>query len=367
MTLLGPRTTTTPRHPARRAAALAARLITTPLLPSDFVELVAPLQSSRQRHGRVVEIAPAGSRTTRVVLQAGRGWQPHRAGQHVRIGFRIDGVWTWRPYSLTHESRAPHTRSGALIEVGVGAVGGVVSTHVQRDLAVGDLVLLDQPSGTFGLPDVLPERVLFLTAGSGITPVIGMLRSHLHELPDVTVVHSIRDAEALAFGTELRSWHDRGRIRLVLRHTAEQGRLDLDRLADVVPDWRERETWLCAPGSLVASAEQVWTAAGLADALHVEQFRPLLPVVAEGGEVSFTASGRTVEASGTTSLLDAGEGSGVLMPSGCRMGICYSCVSPLTRGSVRDLRTGAVTSATDEPIPVQTCINAAAGPCSIDR
>ena len=64
----------------------------------------------------------------------------------------------------------------------------------------------------------------------------------------------------------------------------------------------------------------------------------------------------------------AGEAAGVLMPSGCRMGICFGCVVPLREGAVRDLRTGEITS-TDEnsgTVPIQTCVSAAAGACAID-
>ena len=61
-----------------------------------------------------------------------------------------------------------------------------------------------------------------------------------------------------------------------------------------------------------------------------------------------------------------GEEAGVLMPSGCRMGICFNCVAPLTAGSVRDLRTGELTTAIPEdPVLIQTCVSAAAGPCHI--
>ena len=83
--------------------------------------------------------------------------------------------------------------------------------------------------------------------------------------------------------------------------------------------------------------------------------------------VAFTATGRTVEADGATPLLDVGEEAGVLMPSGCRMGICFGCVAPLRSGAVRDLRNGTLTTA--EPgdgVQVQTCVSAAAGPCEID-
>ena len=81
--------------------------------------------------------------------------------------------------------------------------------------------------------------------------------------------------------------------------------------------------------------------------------------------MTFSGTGTVVEAEGDQSLLDAGESAGVLMPSGCRMGVCFGCVAPLRRGAVRDLRNGALTTAGDGVV-VQTCISAAAGDCDID-
>ena len=78
--------------------------------------------------------------------------------------------------------------------------------------------------------------------------------------------------------------------------------------------------------------------------------------------------GKTVQADGSRPILDEAEEAGVLMPSGCRMGICYQCVLPMREGSVRDLRTGEITTAVEgDGVKIQTCINAAAGSCSIDH
>jgi ferredoxin len=86
-----------------------------------------------------------------------------------------------------------------------------------------------------------------------------------------------------------------------------------------------------------------------------------------GGTVTFTRSDTTVDSDGATSLLDAGENAGVLMPSGCRMGVCFGCVVPLRQGAVRDLRNGELTSANPgDGVLVQTCVSAAAGPCELD-
>jgi len=87
----------------------------------------------------------------------------------------------------------------------------------------------------------------------------------------------------------------------------------------------------------------------------------------DGGTVTFTRAGTVVEAGGAEALLDAGEAAGVLMPSGCRMGICFTCVLPLRQGAVRDLRNGQLTTAEPgDDVLVQTCISAAAGPCHLD-
>ncbi|HSU00478.1 MAG TPA: iron-sulfur cluster-binding domain-containing protein, partial [Geodermatophilus sp.] len=180
-----------------------------------------------------------------------------------------------------------------------------------------------------------PEKCLFVTAGSGVTPVMGILRNHVHEHDDVVVVHSAPTADDVVFGAELRALAADGRIRLVERHTDVDGLLD---------------------------------AAGIADRLFTERFRPTVVVAGEGGTVTFTKNGTSLEADGATPILDAAEDAGVLMPSGCRMGICYGCVLPLREGAVRDLRNGEVTTAAPgDGVLIQTCISAAAGACDIDH
>ena len=119
---------------------------------------------------------------------------------------------------------------------------------------------------------------------------------------------------------------------------------------------------------LLDDLEEHWDQAGARDRLRTERFRPTVLVTGEGGTVSFTTTGTTLEADGGTPILDAAEEAGLLMPSGCRMGICYGCVLPLREGAVRDLRTGEITTAAPgDGVLVQTCISAAAGACDIDH
>jgi ferredoxin-NADP reductase len=111
-----------------------------------------------------------------------------------------------------------------LLSITVKAIpNGKVSNHIVRRLSPGTLVHLDQASGDFVLPRPLPARTLFLTAGSGVTPVMGLLRNHLDGLPDVVVVHSAPTRDDVIFGDQLRDWAGTGRLRLVERYTETEG------------------------------------------------------------------------------------------------------------------------------------------------
>jgi ferredoxin-NADP reductase len=283
----------------------------------------------------------------------------------VRIGIDVDGVRQWRAYSIT----SVLGRADGCFTITVKAIpDGKVSNHLVHRARPGTIVQLDQATGEFVLPAQRPAKALFVTAGSGVTPVMGILRNHVDEHEDVVVVHSAPTPDDVIFGAELRELARTGRIRLIERHTGTAGLLDAAALAELVPDLAERSTWACGPVGLLEALEEHWAAQGIADQLYTERFRPRVLVTGEGGTVAFARSGRTLDVDGATPILDAAEEAGLLMPSGCRMGICYGCVLPLREGAVRDLRTGEITTAAPgDGVLVQTCISAAAGACDIDH
>jgi stearoyl-CoA 9-desaturase NADPH oxidoreductase len=341
-----------------------AELVTTPLLPADYLDIVDPLRSGADLRGRIVAIHPETPDAVSVVIRPGRGWRTHVPGQYIRIGVDVDGVRQWRAYSLTSATNEPD----GCIAITVKAIpGGLVSNHLVRRATVGTVIQLDRAAGDFTLGVEVPRRVLFLTAGSGITPVMGMLRNLADRLDDVVVVHSAPTPADVIFAGELRMLARAGRIRLVEKHTDTDGKLDVAELHHLVDDFAERQTWACGPPAMLDAIEQRWAEDGIADRLHTERFRPRVLTGGDGGTVTFTKSDTIAEADGSQTLLDAGEAAGVLMPSGCRMGICFGCVSPLRQGTVRDLRNGDITSAASgDGVMIQTCVSAAAGSCEID-
>ena len=363
MTTTAPRTS--PTATMRGRVLKFAERITTPLVPADYLDVIDPLRSGAALRGRITAVNPETRDAVTLVIRPGRGWRSHLPGQHVRVGVDVDGVRQWRAYSLTSATGRPD----GCITITVKAIpDGVVSNYLVRRARVGTVLQLDQAAGEFTLGSPAPAKILFVTAGSGVTPVMGMLRNlSATAATDVTVVHSAPTAADVIFGGELRMLAGQGRIRLVEIHTDTDGVLAVNGLERTVGDLADRHTWACGPVGLLDALERHWATAGIAELLHTERFRPTVVATGDGGAVTFSATGTTVRNDGAATLLDTGEAAGVLMPSGCRMGICFGCVVPLRRGAVRDLRTGAITTAAEgDGVVIQTCISAAAGPCDIE-
>jgi ferredoxin-NADP reductase len=358
------------RRGLRERLRAVAEAALTPLDLDDVLDVFHPLRSGAELRGRIVAVHPETAESATIVIKPGKDWSGHVPGQYVRVGIEVDGVRLWRTYSLTHGPRPDRC-----ISLTVKAIpDGVVSHHLVHDARPGQMVQLQQAEGEFVLPQPLPGKLLLVTAGSGITPVIGMLRNLYSRASrvdtDITLVHVNINADTAMFRDELRAHDAAGNIRLVERFDESHGLLDVADLATLVPDLTERLTYACGPAGLLDALEKHHAERGLE--LTTERFRPaVFAEPGEGGTVAF-ANGTTVEADGSTPILDAAEGAGVLMPSGCRMGICMGCVLPLKEGAVRDLRNGAITVAVagetgPDGVPIQTCINAAAGACTIDH
>ena len=246
---------------------------------------------------------------------------------------------------------------------------GLLSPHLVNGLEPGTIVRLAAPEGDFVLPDPPPRRMLFLVGGSGITPVMAMLRTldRRRTMPDVVLHYSSPTPERMIFRDELADLEQRHDGLTIHRlHTDTDGMLDLADLDEICPDWRERETWALRPRpdarrdhralrggaasrtSCTSSGSRSSSAATAARAAPSPSATPAGPI----------------EVDGATTVLEAGEQAGIGMPYGCRMGICHTCTLTLVSGRVRDLRNGDEYDQPNEQ--VQTCITAAVGDCTLD-
>jgi ferredoxin-NADP reductase len=345
------------------------RSFTSPLLPDDYLELVNPLWSTRELRGRIERIERETAEAVTVLIKPGWEWPGHRPGQYLRLGIEVDGIHHWRAYSLTSDPRRP---DGCISITPKLVENGKVSPFLFNGVRPGAIVRLGGVEGTFVLPDPLPARLLLISAGSGITPIISMLRSLAgsEQLRDIVHLHSARSADTVIFGDELRRLDaQHAGYRLHEQRTGEHGRVTAAHLDELCPDWRERETFLSGPPEMLAAMTGLWKQQlGDRDRLHVEHFQPYLGgeegQQGDGGAIRFANSNVTTESDGSKPILVAGEDAGATLPFGCRMGICHTCVGRLRSGKIRDLRTGEVRGQDGEMI--RTCINAPEGAIEIE-
>jgi len=350
--------------PLTKGVLRVVELFTSPLKPDDYISLINPLWTTEELRGRIERIHRETDDSSTVFITPGFRWPGHRPGQYVRIGFDVAGKRHWRVYSLS----TGVARSDGQISVTVKhKADGVVSPYLNSSHAVGDLVTLGTVEGEFTLP-ANPGKLLFLTAGSGITPIRAILQwlDRADSMPDVVHVHSARRAPDQIFAEQLKGFAARHpSYQLSQRVTSEAGRLTPQQLDKVCPDWRERETYICGPGEMLDAFQAHFEAGELEEQLHVESFEHIVlgKITGAGGTVEFAASGVEAKCDGQTPILVAGEQAGLTLPFGCRMGICHTCVGRLAAGTVRDLRTGDLTHAGTE---VRTCVNCADGPITIE-
>lgn len=346
-----------------------------------YLELVAPTWSSTEVRGRVSRTERRAPGTVTLTIAANRNWAGFRAGQYVTLTVEIDGVRHSRCYSMANSASGSGRGSG--IELTVKAhPGGLVSNWLVERASEGLVVGLSPAQGRFVLPEPgeRPSRILLVSGGSGITPVMAMLRTLCddgHAGP-VTFVHYCLTAQDLAYAAELEALAAaHPNVELVRVHTDEPGTGDRrgiegfvteDQLDLIDPAWRDpaTATWLCGPAPLMESMEAIYEQAGSGARLHTEAFA-LAQVVAEagvaGGTLRFGQSG-TERYNDGSPVLEQAEAAGLRPPSGCRMGICHTCVCPLTAGAVQDLTTGEVVSVPGTDIRI--CISAPLGDVEVD-
>ena len=357
-----------PKVPAWRLKALRAlRAFFTPLMPDDYLELINPLWSTQELRGRIERIERETADAVTVLIKPGWEWEGHRPGQYLRVGFAVNGKHHWRAYSITSDPGRP---DGFISITPKLFESGAVSPYVVRQAKPGTIVRLGGVEGTFVLPEEPPERLLFVSAGSGITPIMSMLRSLDRDggLRDVVHVHSAHTEEDVIFGDQLRRLERRhDGYRLEKRLTHEQDRVAPSDLDVLCPDWREREAFACGPAGLLDALAEHWEREGGSGRLHMERFQPIIGEGegehGDGGTIRFLKSGVNAKSDGDTPILVAGEDAGASLPFGCRMGICHTCVGQLCSGRIRDLRSGVVHGSDGEM--VRTCVNAPEGAVEI--
>lgn len=330
---------------------------------------IAPARSLSELRAKVVSVTRETDDTKTFALRPNAAWRGHLAGQYTSIEVEIDGVRVRRCYSIS----SPPGRLPIALTV-KRIPGGLVSTWMHEALRPGDVVRLGPATGGFTLPTATPARLLLLSGGSGITPVMSILRDLAARaaVRDVVFVHHARTRDSVIFGDELEELarcHPGLRLVLCLDDDGAPAGFDEDRLAALVPDFAERSTFVCGPAGMMDRVERLWADAGASCRLESERFVAApspaqLTALGADVDVYLTGARRRIVAGGPGPLLEQLERAGAHPQSGCRIGVCRSCVCRKRSGTVQNLITGEVSTRPDED--VQLCISMARSDLQLD-
>jgi stearoyl-CoA 9-desaturase NADPH oxidoreductase len=352
----------TPRRiPAQRL--LRSRLFEALAAPHGvdrYLELIRPTWSPHDLWAEVTGVRRESVDSVSLTLRPHERWRGFRAGQFIQLTVEIDGVRETRCYSL-----ACGEQSDLEIEITVKAhPAGRVSLYMNEHARPGMIVGLSEAEGDFVLQSERPERLLLISGGSGITPVMSLLRTLRDEghRGRVTFLHYARTKRHNPYRDELESIASgMPNVRLSLACTREAGalggHLSRGQLRRVAPDYARAHTYVCGPPTLIAAARALWAEDGIEQPLYVESFQPPPPATSDvaEGSVNFARSGRRANIIDGRSLLEQAEQAGLRPRFGCRMGICRMCTARKTAGSVRNVLSGETSGRAEEDI--QICIS----------
>jgi ferredoxin-NADP reductase len=334
-----------------------------------YIEIVRPLLVKRGVRAEVAGVRRQTSKSVTLTLRPNENWQGLRAGQFVSVSVEIDGVQHTRPYSPAGSQHAPDA-----LELTVSThPEGLVSRHLREHAHPGMLVGLSHAQGEFVLPDPRPEQVLLISGGSGVTPVMAMLRTLCDEgfAGEIGFLNYARSDELALYGAELeRLAGSHKGLRVARGFTrgragALTGRFQREHLRAVIADHTRAATFVCGPPALIEAVRTQWAEDRLPEPT-VESFTP--PALsfdsgAADGLIRFAASGREVPSSGLA-LLEQAEDAGLAPEHGCRMGICNTCSCRKLSGTVRNVITGETSNASDEQIRI--CVSVPVGDVAIE-
>jgi ferredoxin-NADP reductase len=332
-----------------------------------------PTLSLHRILARVVEVREETHDVKTYVLKPNARFGSYLPGSYVNVHLSIEGRAVQRSYSL---SSAPG--SDGLVSITVKRVpGGLVSNYLADVLAPGHVLELSAPQGQFTLAAKSAHKLLMISAGSGITPVMSMLR-HLVRVgsdTEVTFLHFARTPADVIFAQELAQIGQRANVRIVtcVEQADEdwgglRGRFSESMIESIAPEFRSMETYLCGPSGFMQGVMQTFERAEAdLSKLRYERFNSEFDASAfleHSQTVRFLRSGVESLSNRPLTILQEAESRGVRVDYGCRAGTCGTCRCKKRRGVIFNTATGQESSAGEEMI--YPCVSIARGTVEVD-
>lgn len=385
----------------------------------DFtLGMINPLWSWRSVKACVRSVEKLPDQMVELTLQTNHNFNGCQPGQFVFLTVLIDGVNEQRAYSVvsceplayegvlantfnkivskaitkktakktTETTKKIHSKKGAYVIRLAIKIQGKVSTHIARHIKQQDLLEISQAKGDFVLPENNHRDVLFIGAGSGITPIYSMLDATLNKVhcnrhsykknngqevsksmtapkPKLTLVYISRDHIYANELIALAKQHENFTLHLIKDTQDKPAQFNQALLDRLSIDPSQLQTYLCGPASLMNAVNNIWKQKQIINQLKQERFvsqisddnNAIYPVIFRQKQRQFMSQG---------DLLTSAESAGLNPANGCRMGICNTCVCQKVSGTVKNQLTGETSNQANETIKL--CISEAMSELVID-
>lgn len=330
---------------------------------------INPLLSVDTALGKIVARKVASRNSISLTIQCNKHVIAPQPGQHVTVKVEVDGRSLSRSYSPSIISTNP-----LCLEITVKKVAdGKVSNWLTQHADIGDVLEISPPFGDF-LWQNDQRPVLFLAAGSGITPIISQLRAHLHNSPHraVSLHYWVKERSEASFLPELIALQQQhSNFSFYLHLTRQSAQHSYEREGRIgqaseltAQDASATVAYACGPHAFVQAAASLLK--GQVAQWFEESFS--LPALASGtGEtvqVTLLKQGRVLEIANNQPILAALQAAGINRPYGCRMGVCNTCSCRKVKGISQNLLSGD--SAHEEEAALKICISSATSNIELD-
>lgn len=339
---------------------------TTPHGVDRYFEMFDPLWSTTETRAEVTDVVRKTKDSVTLTLRPNANWKGFRAGQYVKLSVEIDGIRRTRCYSPANSQ----FRHDGQIELTIKVdPNGLVSPWVLANAEPGLVVQISAAQGEFYLPLPHPRSILLISGGSGITPVMSMLRTLTDKayIGKITFLHYAFTKDDVIYQAEIdeiKAKYDGVRIFRAYTEAADgdlEGYFSKEHLLAADRHYAEAETYLCGPMPLMNAVREIFDAEGLAHKLHLEQFAAPIRTVGTDdaeGDLTFSESNLAIANNGQT-ILEQAEAAGLTPEYGCRIGICFTCVRKKDSGTTQNVLNGDLCS--DPDTNVKLCINKPVG------
>ncbi|MFH4732928.1 MOSC N-terminal beta barrel domain-containing protein [Vibrio diabolicus] len=274
-------------------------------------------------------------------LEPNKGSLPnYLPGQHLPIEVNIDGKKVGRRYTLSSSPSRPGRYAISVKRI----AGGRVSNSLLDNLQVGDVLEAEQPDGQFHLKTHEAQPLLLLSAGSGVTPMLSMVRylADHNQLENVVFYHQCRTENDIPCRSELEQLkrkHPGLEVKICLTQPAVdwfglKGRLSLSHIKQI-KDIEQRQVFVCGPDGFMEKAKNLLLRKGLPEEnYHQEAFGVSSVTSRPEKSIAIDFNGTKVVGNNQKTLLDQLEDAGKVVSNSCRAGLCGACKVQLTSGQV---------------------------------